>query len=263
VKVDGLAVTYTPGGRRAVVALHGAGDGTRDSSPLYAHLHKTLPAHGIGVATFDRRGEGESDGDATRGRFELQARDALAVARALDVERFGLWGYSQGGWVAPLAATLADDVSFVVTVGASHVSPGEQMLYANRRQLELAGFDPEPALALRRAFEDWVHDLGPAPDLGAAAAEPWFPLVYLPPRLLDDQGKRLWIEEMDFDPRPVFASVRAPLVHLYGERDAWTPPPPPAANVYVVPDAEHDMTLPDGGISPLYERLLLEEGVLV
>jgi hypothetical protein len=177
-------------------------------------LHGTLPAHGIGVATFDRRGEG-------------------------------------------------DDVSFVVTVGASHVSPAEQMLYANRRQLELAGFDPEPALALRRAFEDWVHDLGPAPDLGAAAAEPWFPLVYLPPRLLDDQGKRLWIEEMDFDPRPVFASVRAPLVHLYGERDAWTPPPPPAANVYVVPDAEHDMTLPDGGISPLYERLLLEEGVLV
>jgi uncharacterized protein len=263
VRVDGLAVTYTPAGQSAVIALHGAGDGTRDASPLFTHLHETLPAHGIGVATFDRRGEGESKGDPTRGRFELQANDALAVGRALDVERFGLWGYSQGGWVAPLAATLAADVSFVVTVGASHVSPGEQMFYANRRQLELAGFDPEPALALRRAFEDWARDRGPAPDLDAAADEPWFPLVYLPPRLLDDEGKRLWIEEMDFDPRPVFGSVRVPLVHFYGERDAWTPPPPAAPDVYIVPDAAHDMTLPGGGVSPIYERLLLQKGVVV
>lgn len=261
--VDGLAVTYTPSGRSAIVAVHGAGDGTRDSSPLYAHLHETLPPHGIGVATFDRRGEGESVGDATRGRFELQARDALAVARALSVDVFGLWGYSQGGWVAPLAATLADDVAFVVTVGAPHVSPSEQMLYATRRQLELAGLDPEPALALRLAFEDWVHDRGPAPDIGAAADEPWFPLAHLPRSLLDEDGRRHWIEEMDFDPRPVFSSVRTRTVHFYGERDSWTPPPPVVPNVYVIPDAAHDMTLPNGEISPLYARLLLEEGVVV
>jgi pimeloyl-ACP methyl ester carboxylesterase len=263
VKVDGLEVTYTPAGHSAVVALHGAGHGTRDSSPLYTQLHELLPPRGIGVATFDRRGEGASEGEITRGRFDAQARDALTVARSLGVGRVGLWGYSQGGWVAPLAATFADDVAFVVTVGASHVSPGEQMFYANRRQLELAGFDPAPGLRLRRAFDEWVHDRGPAPDLAAARSEPWFDVLHLPHALLDDEGKRRWIEEMDFDPGPVFASVSAPLVHFYGERDSWTPPPPQLPNVYVVPDAEHDMTLPSGEISPLYVRLLLEEGVVV
>jgi hypothetical protein len=53
-------------------------------------------------------------------------------------------------------------------------------------------------------------------------------------------------------------------VRTRGRFDAWTPPPPPETeNVYVVPDAEHDMTLADGTLSPLYERLLLEVGVAV
>src|SRR5919206_4922381 len=116
-RVQGLAVTYSPAGPAALVALHGASDGTRGSSPLYRHLHETLPPHGVGVATFDRRGEGESVGDRTRGRFEAQACDALAVAASLRAGRVGLWGYSQGGWVASLAATKAPErIDVVVTV---------------------------------------------------------------------------------------------------------------------------------------------------
>src|SRR5262245_34445381 len=93
-RVEGLAVSYSPAGPTALVALHAARDGTRDSSPLYRHLHETLPPRGIGVATFDRRGDGESEGEPTRGRFEAQARDALAVAAALETDRVGLWGFS-------------------------------------------------------------------------------------------------------------------------------------------------------------------------
>jgi pimeloyl-ACP methyl ester carboxylesterase len=255
--VDDLAVTYTPAGETALVAMHGANAGTRTSSPLYCHLHETLPQHGIGVATFDRRGEGDSVGENTRGRFEAQARDALAVAAFLGAAHVGLWGYSQGGWVAPLAATLdPKGVMFVVTVAAPWVSPTEQMLYATRRQLELAGYDPEPAARLRRSFDDWIHDRGPAPDLALAAREPWFPLTYLPPRLPDDQGRQRWIEEMDYDPVPTLAALRVPLLAFYGERDSWTPPPDDP-RVVLIPEAEHDMTLPDGTISPRYEQLLL------
>jgi uncharacterized protein len=264
-RVQGLAVSYTPGGATALVAVHGAGGGTRDSSPLYRHLHETLPPVGVGVATFDRRGEGESEGEPTRGHFEAQARDALAVAAALETERAGLWGFSQGGWVAPLAATLSDDVSFVITIAAPGVTPAEQMVYANRRQLELAGYGPEAverAVSLRLQLEAWVHDAGPPPDLAAALDEPWFPLTYLPPSTFDDEAKRLWIAEMDFDPRPVFAAVRVPALAFYGELDSWTPVAPsvaawPQATVVVVPGAEHDLTLPDGTIAPLYEQTLV------
>ena len=110
-----LAASYSRAGPTALVGLHGAGEGTRES-PSLQHLHELLPQHGIGVVTFDRRGEGESTGDATRGRFELQVDDALAVLRAVDAERVGLWGISQGGWIGPLAAAASDDVAFLVLV---------------------------------------------------------------------------------------------------------------------------------------------------
>lgn len=269
--VQGLAVSYSPAGSTALVALHGAGGGTRDSSPLYRHLHETLPSIGVGVATFDRRGEGESEGEVTRGRFDAQARDALAVANALGAERVGLWGISQGAWVAPLAATLSDDVAFVVTIAATGVTPAEQMIYSNRRALELAGYGPdavERVTALRREIAAWAHDAGPAPDLAAVANEPWFPLTYLPPMRpadFDDDLKHSWVSEMDFDPIPVFAAVRVPVLAFIGERDSVSPVEPSVAawpqenaTVVVVSDAEHDLSLPDGTLAPAYEQTLVD-----
>ena len=271
-----LAASYSLAGRTALVALHGAGEGTRDS-PLLRHLHELLPPHGIGVVTFDRRGEGESTGDATRGRFDLQADDALAVLRSLDAERVGLAGYSQGGWVAPIAATLSDEVAFLVLVASIGVTPSEQMMVACERQLRLAGYGDdvvERALGLRRRFEHWIHSQAPEPDealaadLWAAIDEPWAGQLWLPPTLLDEEGVRLWIEEMDFDPRPIFASVRVPTLSFYGADDSWAPVEASAeawkaargdeVDVVVVPGAEHDMTLPDGSFAAEYEQKLVE-----
>ncbi|HKD94277.1 MAG TPA: alpha/beta hydrolase [Gaiellaceae bacterium] len=267
-RVQGLAVSYSSAGPTAVVALHGAGNGTRDSSPLYRHLHETLPPLGIGVATFDRRGDGESEGEATRGRYEAQARDGLAVATALEVERFGLWGFSQGGWVAPLAATLSDDVAFVITIAANGLSPAEIMLNVDRHNLKGAGYGKkviERADAIRSELDAWARDAGPPPDLAAAAAEPWFSLTHLPrpPATYDAAAKERWIARMDFDPKRVFAAVRVPVLAFYGERDSMTPVQasvaawPPQATVVVVPEARHGLDLPDGTLAPLYEQTLV------
>jgi hypothetical protein len=279
IRVEGdgfaLAASYSPSGETAIVALHGAGEGTRDFG-LYRHLHEVLPPAGIGVATFDRRGEGESTGDSTRGRFELQVEDALAVLRALDLERVGLWGISQGAWIGPLAAAASDEVAFVVLIASTGVTPSEQMMYAVERQLRLAGYGDEVverALALRGRFEDWVHTRAPEPDeqlaadLWAGVDEPWWGHVWLPPTLLDEESVRLWIEEMDFDPRPAFARVRVPALLFYGEADSWTPVDASVqawraargskAEIVVVPEAEHDLTLPDGSLAPEYERTLV------
>jgi hypothetical protein len=279
-RIDGdgfsLAASYSPAGPTVLVAVHGAGEGTRES-PLLRHLHELLPSHGIGVVTYDRRGEGESTGDATRGRFDLQAADALAVLRAVDAERIGLAGYSQGGWVAPIAATLSDEVAFLVLVASIGVTPSEQMMVACERQLRLAGYGDdvvERALDLRRRFEHWIHVQAPDPDealaadLSAAIDEPWAGQLWLPPTLLDDEGVRLWIDEMDFDPRPIFAGVRVPTLSFYGANDSWAPVEASAeawraargdeVEVVVVPGAEHDLTFPDGSFAPEYERTLVE-----
>lgn len=271
-----LAATYSPSGRTALVALHGAGAGTRDYF-LYRHLHELLPSVGIGVVTFDRRGEGESTGDASRGRFEVQARDALVVGEAIDAERVGLWGFSQGGWIAPLAASESGRVDFVVGVASTGVTPSEQMMYAVAQQLERAGYGQaavKRALALRRAYEDHVHGRSPgreaelATELEEAMKEPWWLLAFLPPVPLDAEGCRLWIEEMDFDPRPVFEDVRVPALMFYGEDDAWTPVEPSVrawreargdeVEIVVIPEASHELTMPDGTIALEYEDKLVE-----
>ncbi|MDQ3895625.1 MAG: alpha/beta hydrolase [Actinomycetota bacterium] len=271
-----LAGSYSPAGDTALVALHGAGEGTRDS-PLYSHLHKLLPPRGIGVATFDRRGEGESTGTSTRGRFTLQVEDALAVIEAIDARRVGLWGISQGGWIGPLAAAASDEVEFLVLIASTGVTPSQQMMYAVERQLRLTGYGDDVvarALELRRRFEDWVHTRAPEPDeqlaaeLWAGIDEPWWSQVWLPPTLLDEDGRRLWIEEMDFDPRPVFARVRVPTLLFYGEADSWTPIEPSVeawraargneVEIVVIANAEHDLTLPDGSLSSEYERTLVD-----
>jgi pimeloyl-ACP methyl ester carboxylesterase len=271
-----LAASYSPAGETALVALHGAGEGTRDYA-TYAHLHELLPPAGIGVVTFDRRGEGASTGDVSRGRFDLQVEDALAVMDATGAERVGLWGFSQGGWIAPLAAAVSDEVAFVVLLASTGVTPSAQMMYAVERQLRLAGYGDDVvsrALELRRRFEDWVHTRAPEPDEELAAAlwatldEPWVGQLWLPPTLLDEEGVRLWIEEMDFDPRPVFARVRVPTLSFYGEADSWTPVQPSVeawraargddVEIVVVPGAEHDMTLPDGSLATEYTSKLVD-----
>jgi len=271
-----LAASYSPAGPTALVALHGAGEGTRDS-PSLRHLHELLPSHGIGVVTFDRRGEGESTGDATRGRFDLQADDALAVLRAIGAERGGLFGYSQGGWIAPLAAARSDDVAFLVLVASIGVTPSEQMMVAVERQLRLAGHGDDVvdrALDLRRRFEHWIHAVAPEPDeqlagdLLAAVDEPWAGQLWLPPSLLDEEGVRLWIEEMDYDPRPTFEQVRVPTLSFYGELDSWAPVEASVkawrdargdgVELVVIPGAEHDLTVPDGSVAPEYDRRLVE-----
>ena len=60
------------------------------------------------------------------------ADDALAAvellkARAdINPRQIGLWGHSQGGWVAPIVAAQSGDVAFVVSFSGPGVSYAEE-----------------------------------------------------------------------------------------------------------------------------------------
>jgi uncharacterized protein len=257
----------------AEVALHGASKGTRDYY-LYQHLHRLLPPAGIGVVTFDRRGEGQSTGESSRGRYETQAADALAVLEALDAERVGMWGISQGAWVAPLAAARSARVDFLVLLASTGVTPAEQMRYAVAKQLRRAGYSEEAILRatqLRHLAEEWL--LGGTAEglddqLDQASQQPWWPLAYLPNQLPDEPERRATQEEMFFVPEPVFARTRAPTLLFYGEDDEWSPVQPSieawrrsrdeGVEIVVLPGTSHEPKLADGTISPLYERRLVD-----
>jgi len=272
-----LVGSYTPAGSTAIVALHGASEGER-SWYLYRHLHDVLPSAGIGVLTFDRRGDGESTGSPSRGRFTVQADDALAFVDALDVERVGLWGISQGGWVAPLAATRAPRIGFLVLLASTGVTPAEQMRYAVAEQIRRAGFGSDAvarAVELRARAEAWIRDGrldDLEADLAAAAREPWWPLVFLPDSLPPPEeaetARRALAEELFFDPEPIFAQVRVPTMLFYGDDDSWTPVGPSiatwrrargdAVDVVVLAGTGHEPVDSDRTISAEYERKLVE-----
>jgi len=223
-----LAATYTPAGPLAVVALHGASEGHRQFA-LYEHLHATLPADGVGVVTFDRRGEGESSGTPSVGHLELQARDAAAVIDEIGLERVVIWGFSQGAWVAPLVASPA--IVGLVVVGAAGVTPADQMRYGVAVHLAAAGFDRtvvDEAITLRDQFRRAMRHEEPdesslAARLRASASQPWWPLCYLPAALPDDAGRAEWVREMEHDPLPAMSATKVPVLALWGREDAWTP----------------------------------------
>jgi uncharacterized protein len=265
----------------ALVALHGAQPGLRDD-PLFHHLHATLPPAGFAVLTFDRRGEGASTGEPSAGRFELLAADAIALVEEvaafdeLDAGRVGLWGISQGGWVAPLAAVRSERVAFLVLVSSCGVTPAAQMRYAIAEQLRRAGYGEEAVrqmTTLRLTLEELARGRGSRAEaerlLDAAQAEPWWELEYLPDRLPENfEDARAWRDEMEFEPEPVFAEVRVPTLLFYGEDDEWVPIEPSIeawrrargdeVEIVRVPGAGHDPVLAGGVISPLYTATLLE-----
>lgn len=125
-----------------VVLVHGSEDwSARD----YAFLQRMLPAHGIGAFVYDKRGTGASTGQYTQD-FDLLAADAAAAHRtALELagaraSSSGYLGGSQGGWVAPLAATLSQPDFVIASFGLA-----ESPLAEDREQVQMelreAGYD--------------------------------------------------------------------------------------------------------------------------
>src|SRR5215831_6577138 len=170
----------------AVVVLHHAGLPTRDAN-LYRHLCEGLPAIGIAVLVYDRRGSGQSSGDLGKADYETLADDAVAGQHALaklpqiDPNKIGFWGLSQGGWLAVLAAGRSKDAAFAISVSAPLVTADEQMQFATRNLLTVRGYsslDVQDMLVARRAWIRYLHRKGSrdeaAEALRKAEAKPWF-----------------------------------------------------------------------------------------
>jgi uncharacterized protein len=175
--------------RAGVVVLHGAEAGQR-SYFLYEHLAEVLGRRDVAVLRYDRR----DSPDGHDVPLQTQAADVLAATRRLrDVVSgpVGLWGYSQGAWVATLAAaTDPDTVAFLICVSCCGVSPAVQMRFGCANQLRKHGFsehEVEDLVDTRLAVEGFLRSGRDRESVQAildrAAAQPWFAHAYLPPVL--------------------------------------------------------------------------------
>ncbi|WP_114239560.1 S9 family peptidase [Dyella sp. C9] len=125
-----------------VVLIHGS---EHDSARTFDAMQRELPAEGVGAFVYDKRGTGDSGGVYTQD-FSVLANDAVAAmaeARKLAGSRAGRVGYrggSQGGWVAPLAATRTH-ADFVIVGYGLAISPLEEDRESVALGLRLKGYD--------------------------------------------------------------------------------------------------------------------------
>ncbi|WP_131537302.1 alpha/beta hydrolase family protein [Pedobacter nototheniae] len=124
----------------AIVLIHGSGQEKR-----MVKMAMLLAKNGIAVLTYDKRGVGQSGGvyvgpevgtnniDSTN--LDLLAVDASAAANALllNLPRnhgpLGLMGFSQAGWVIPLAAEKNNNVNFMVLFSGPVINTLEQLRF--------------------------------------------------------------------------------------------------------------------------------------
>jgi dienelactone hydrolase len=207
-------------GRRpwpAVVMVHGSGRMT--AADMIGGVGRRLLSMGVAVLAYDKRGVGGSTGEYTGigpansvRMFDLLASDALAGVQALagrrdiDATRIGLVGISQGGWIAPLAASRDPRVNFVITISGPAVTVGEEIAYS-----QLAGDDPGSIQ-------------------GLADAE-------------IDRRMAAFTGPHGYDPAPILASMRAPSFWVLGERDRSIPLRQTVAALTRLRDAGRPITL--------------------
>ncbi len=194
----------------AVVLVHGSGD---SPGTLWMYNSDFFVANGFAVLTYDKRGSGQSEGSFTFD-FRQLARDAVAAVDYLasvpevKTDSIGLSAYSQGGWVAPLAATLSDRTQFVVVNYGMIESPAEEARLEMRQLLlnaNVTGADLQAADELIRA----------AVDLVASGLESGWPRFQ---ELKKKYRKAPWIDNLDGTPVAQLMSLPRVLVQWIGKR---------------------------------------------
>ncbi len=169
---DGLELSgwYIPSeNRAAVIAFPGRSGPQRPA--------RMLARHGYGVLLFDRRGEGESDGDPNifgwAGERDLRAAVEFLRRRPdVDPERIGGIGLSVGGEMMIEAAAESDGLKAVVSEGAGIRSLRESLAIPETRmriEASLVHLVLTPGVALFSntlpppSLEDLIGRIAPRP----------------------------------------------------------------------------------------------------
>ncbi len=225
-----------PGPHPAVLMVLGSGVATREYGGVVPALALRFVRSGFACLSWDKPGCGRSTGDFNTQSFDDRADEVLATVRFLrgrsDIspERIGLWGHSQGGMVAPLAASRSDQVAFLIEVSGWQGPAWKQDPVRVETELRTAGFgeaDVKRAGDFARRRMDLIRGAGPYDDLYKAQNEvktlPWFSAVHFCDRVLFESARRC----VGYDSTPSWSRVRCPTLVLYGGRDASTGPPEP------------------------------------
>jgi uncharacterized protein len=227
-----LLLPAAKGRHPAVVYTHGGGPQLRE---VYWGLGYLYAARGFVVLSYDKRGAGKSTGNWRESSFEDLADDAVAAARFLQARtdvaanQIGFWGQSQGGWIAPLAASRFPDAAFAIAMSGGGLSPAETELFDTEYELSKAGYtadEVKDALAWQRLKNKIIVSKDKWDEYARARAiakdQKWFRQPGIDVFGPEKPDHPFWAYMHSFyfyDPAPTLRASKAPLLAIFGELD--------------------------------------------
>lgn len=242
-----LLLPPTEGPHPLVILCHLADTHRRDYYRLYADH---FVQNGIAAFIYDKRGSGESTGTTLFSEvFEL-TDDATAVYHFLQKyasikpDQIGLWGISNGAWVAPLTAERVGDAAFVIAASCSGVPPARQEQLRRANVARDLGASPRAVDLISRFWHsyfqfstggEWTDELEsllnqvytdeelqnlPKHPDHAPGLQPVPP--YRPIEQIRAKSGGAW-KEGAFDVTHTFAKLQCPILCIWGEHDEVLP----------------------------------------
>jgi pimeloyl-ACP methyl ester carboxylesterase len=227
-----LLLPAAKGKRPALVFTHGSGPVLRDIMWGLGYLYA---ARGFAVLSYDKRGVGKSTGNWREASFEDLADDAVAAGRFLQARtdiaanQIGFWGLSQGGWIAPLAASRFPDAAFAIALSGGGLSPAETELFDSEYELSKAGYtanEVKDALAFQKLKNEIIASQDKWDEYAKARAtakdKKWFRHQGIDVFGAERRDDPFWTHMRRFyvyDPAPTLRASKAPLLAIFGELD--------------------------------------------
>lgn len=240
----------------AVILISGSGAQDRDETVAghrpFLIVADHLTRRGYAVLRMDDRGAGQSSGNPLLAGLDDLAWDVqvgltyLRSTPEIDGSRIGLLGHSEGAYVAQKVSALDAGIAFMVLLAGPTVR-GRDVLTAQRSALALAAGDPAPVREVDSLFIDRIFAvLDTRPRDSALAGEVdlaiagWKAALDAPRRVIADSllaGRTAaqdsasialwqspWFQSLyRFDPQPILAGLRIPVLSIAGELDRQVP----------------------------------------
>jgi pimeloyl-ACP methyl ester carboxylesterase len=202
-----------------------------------------LTRAGIAVLRVDDRGVGGSSGSVSEATSQDFAGDVLAGVAFLksrpriDAKRIGLIGHSEGGIIAPIAASRSGDIAFVVMLAGTGV-PGDEVLRHQMSRIARASGMDEGKLRTILDEQDKLLSLVEAGADDKAVREQLRKLLSAQlgeaasGSMLEDGVNQAMLQMgspwfrffLQYDPRAALRNVRVPVLVLNGELDLQVDP---------------------------------------
>lgn len=220
--------------RTTIVLIHGNDPETREMGFLIPYFVLS----GVNIISYDQRGTGKSSGNWQENGPVQRAADVEAVYDAystnphVDAAYMGVWGFSNGGWTAPIVA-VHRPFKFMILKSGPPESIEANIYYTLVQQLRHKNYDVQAIASARNTWRSVLSALSgkgswdTARTLYAtASSKPWFKDSYLPYFYPPDLGfpppaaaASGMQRELLYDPTETLEKLRTPTLALFGALD--------------------------------------------